>query len=304
VKGIILAGGSGTRLYPITRGVSKQLLPVFDKPMIYYPLSVPMLAGIKDLLVITSPGDAARFHDVLGDGSQWGLNISYGFQAEPRGLADAFLVGESFIGSGSVSLILGDNIFYGYGLTDRVQRAARLEKGAIVFAYYVRDPERYGVVEFGADGGVLSIEEKPAKPRSNFAVTGLYFYDSDVVEVAKGLSPSERGELEITDVNNTYLDRGQLDVELLGRGTAWIDTGTHEALLQAGNFISTVQDRQGLQVACPEEIAWRMGYIDDDQLIALAGPMSKSAYGQYLLELLDHDYSGWVPEFKRAESDG
>lgn len=304
MKGIILAGGSGTRLYPITRGVSKQLLPVYDKPMIYYPLSVLMLAGIREILVVTSPGDASRFHDVLGDGSQWGLNLSYGFQPEPAGLADAFVVGDSFIGKDNVAMILGDNIFYGYGLTDRLQRAADLEKGAVIFAYYVKDPERYGVVEFGPEGEVLSLEEKPADPRSHFAVTGLYFYDNDVVEISKNLEPSSRGELEITDVNLEYLDRGQLTVELLGRGTAWIDTGTHDSLLQAGTYIASVQDRQGLQVACLEEIAWRMGYIDDDQLTELASPMSQSAYGQYLLDLLEQRFSGWIPEFKREERDG
>jgi glucose-1-phosphate thymidylyltransferase len=301
VKGIILAGGSGTRLYPITRGVSKQLLPVFDKPMIYYPLSMLMLAGIRDIQIITMPGDASRFHDVLGDGSQWGLHFSYAFQPEPGGLAEAFLIGEQFIGNDTVSLVLGDNIFFGYGTTDRVHQAAQLEAGAVVFAYYVSDPERYGVVEFDDDGKVLSLEEKPEKPKSNFAVTGIYFYDNDVVEIAKGLEPSERGELEITDVNLAYLQREALRVELLGRGTAWMDTGTHDALLQAANFIASVQQRQGLQIAAPEEIAWRMGYIADEQLERLAQGMRNSSYGEYLYRLLGEEFSGWTPEFRRSE---
>ena len=303
MKGIVLAGGSGTRLFPITRGVSKQLLPVFDKPMIYYPLSVQMLAGIKDILVITTPTDAPRFHDVLGDGGQWGIHLSYAFQPEPNGLAEAFLIGERFIGSDTVSLVLGDNIFFGYGTTDRVQRAAQIEDGAVIFAYYVRDPERYGVVEFDATGKVLSLEEKPVAPKSSFAVTGLYFYSNDVVDIAKNLTPSARGELEITDVNRAYLDRGALRVELLGRGTAWMDTGTHEALLQASNFIATVQQRQGLQVACPEEIAWRMGYIDDASLETLARTMGSSSYGDYLLSLLHEKFSGWSPEFREGPGD-
>jgi glucose-1-phosphate thymidylyltransferase len=304
MKGIILAGGSGTRLYPITRGVSKQLLPVFDKPMIYYPLSMLMLAGIREILVVTEPGDAARFHDVLGDGLQWGVHFTYAFQPNPGGLAEAFLIGEQFIGSDTVSLVLGDNIFFGYGMTDRVQRAAHLTEGAIVFAYYVKDPERYGVVEFDEDGNVLSLEEKPEKPKTHFAVTGLYFYDNDVVEIAKGIDRSARGELEITDVNLAYLERGQLKVELLGRGTAWMDTGTHDSLLSASNFIATVQERQGLQVASPEEIAWRMGYIDDESLHRLAGTMRSSSYGEYLLGLLDESFSGWVPEFHQEPGDG
>ena len=304
MRGIVLAGGSGSRLFPITRGVSKQLLPVFDKPMIYYPLSVQMLAGITEILIITAPNEASRFHDVLGDGSQWGIHLSYAFQSEPNGLAEAFLIGEHFIGSNNVSLILGDNIFFGYGTTDRVHGAAQLEDGAVIFAYYVSDPERYGVVEFDDNGRILSIEEKPEQPKSHFAVTGLYFYDNDVIEIAKGLRPSDRGELEITDVNLAYLDKGNLSVELLGRGTAWMDTGTHEALLQASNFISTVQQRQGLQVACPEEIAWRMGYIDDDRLHRLASQMQSSSYGGYLMSLLGERFSGWIPEFKEDSSDG
>ena len=303
MKGIILAGGSGSRLYPITRGVSKQLLPVFDKPMVYYPLSMQMLAGIRDIQIITTPLDAPRFHDVLGDGSQWGVHFSYAFQPEPGGLAEAFLIGENFIGSDPVSLVLGDNIFFGYGTTDRVQRAASLETGAVIFAYYVSDPERYGVVEFDDHGNVLSLEEKPAKPKSHFAVTGIYFYDNEVIEIAKGLERSERGELEITDVNKAYLDRGSLKVELLGRGTAWMDTGTHDSLLQAANFIASVQQRQGLQIAAPEEIAWRMGYITDSQLESLAMQMATSSYGQYLVRLLGEEFSGWEPQF-RQEPDG
>ncbi len=299
MKGIILAAGSGTRLAPITRGVSKQLLPVFDKPMIYYPLSVLMLAGIRDILIITNPGDAPSFHNVLGDGGQWGLSFSYAFQSEPRGLADAFIVGDRFVDGDPVALILGDNIFFGYGITDRVQEAATLTDGALVFAYYVRDPERYGVIEFDATGRVLSIEEKPEHPRSNFAVTGLYFYDGEVVSIAKTLEPSARGELEITDLNRVYLEREKLSVQLLGRGTTWMDTGTHDALLEASNFIATIQRRQGLQIAAPEEIAWRMGYIDAEQVRRLAQEMRSSQYGKYLLDLLDQPFSGWQPRSRR-----
>ncbi len=299
MKGIILAAGSGTRLAPITRGVSKQLLPVFDKPMIYYPLSVLMLAGIRDILIITNPGDAPSFHNVLGDGGQWGLSFSYAFQSEPRGLADAFIVGDRFVDGDPVALILGDNIFFGYGITDRVQEAATLTDGALVFAYYVRDHERYGVIEFDATGRVLSIEEKPEHPRSNFAVTGLYFYDGEVVSIAKTLEPSARGELEITDLNRVYLEREKLSVQLLGRGTTWMDTGTHDALLEASNFIATIQRRQGLQIAAPEEIAWRMGYLDAEQVRRLAQEMRSSQYGKYLLDLLDQPFSGWQPRSRR-----
>ncbi len=286
MKGIILAGGTGTRLYPITKGVSKQLLPVYDKPMIYYPLSIHMLAGIRDILVITTPHDRPRFVDVLGDGSQWGLHFSYAVQKAPNGLAEAFTIGADFIGDDTVSLVLGDNLFFGHGLADQLQAAANLTKGARVFAYYVRDPERYGVVEFDRDGKVRSIEEKPEKPRSHYAVTGLYFYDNDVVEIARQLKPSDRGELEITDVNRVYLERDRLGVEVLGRGTAWIDTGTHESLLHAAEFVAAVQERQGLQIASPEEIAWRLGYIDDALMERHASELSKSSYGRYLRSLL------------------
>jgi glucose-1-phosphate thymidylyltransferase len=289
MKGIILAGGSGTRLHPITKAVSKQLLPVYDKPMIYYPLSVLMIAGIREILIISTPEDLPRFKDLLGDGQQWGIRLVYAVQPRPEGLAQAFVIGKEFIGSDNVCLILGDNIFYGHGFPEKLKSAVQLQKGAIVFGYWVRDPERYGVVEFDASGKVVSMEEKPAKPKSNYAVPGLYFYGNDVVEIASKLKPSARGELEITDLNRVYLQRGDLNVELLGRGLAWLDTGTYESLLQASNFIETIEKRQGLKVACVEEVAYRMGYIDSGQVCALAEPLKKSGYGQYLLDLVKED---------------
>jgi len=281
-KGIILAGGSGTRLHPLTTTVSKQLMPVYDKPLIYYPLATLMQSGIRDILIITSPRDQLAYADLLGDGSQWGINLQYTIQASPDGLAQAFLLGEDFIGRSPVCLVLGDNIFYGAGFTSKLRRAAQRSDGASVFAYYVHDPERYGVVEFDAEGRAIGIEEKPDAPRSHYAVTGLYFYDNDVISVAKGITPSARGELEITDVNRHYLEQGSLQVEVMGQGTAWLDTGTHQSLLDAGNFIRVIEERQGLKVACLEEIAYRLGYITADEVLALAAPLVKSGYGAYL----------------------
>lgn len=286
-KGIILAGGSGTRLYPLTKVISKQLMPIYDKPMIYYSLSTLMLAGIKDILVITTPRDSESFQVLLGDGSQWGMNISYKVQPSPDGLAQAFIIGEEFINGEGCALILGDNIFYGHDLSKLVKNATQKDDGATIFAYYVKDPERYGIVEFDKNRKAISLEEKPEKPKSNFAVTGLYFYDKNVVEYAKSIKPSARGELEITDLNKIYLEKGNLNVETLGRGYAWLDTGTHESLLQAASFVETVQDRQGLKIACPEEIAYNLGYINKEQLKELAKPLAKNEYGQYLLAIAD-----------------
>jgi glucose-1-phosphate thymidylyltransferase len=291
-KGIILAGGSGTRLYPLTRVVSKQLMPIYDKPMVYYPLSTLMLAGIKDILVITTPQDQQLFNELLRDGSQWGINIQYEVQPSPDGLAQAFIIGKQFVGKDSCALILGDNIYYGHGLTEMLKRAAEQENGATVFGYWVKDPEQYGVAEFDKDGKVIGLEEKPKEPKSNYAVTGLYFYDNQVVDMAASLKPSARGELEITDINKLYLEIGQLRIEKLGRGFAWLDTGTHSSLLQAANFIETIEQRQGLKIACPEEIAYRSGWIGDEAVLRIAEPLKKNGYGQYLIKLVQGGIAG------------
>lgn len=292
-KGIILAGGSGTRLYPLTKVISKQLMPVYDKPMIYYPLASLMLSGIRDILIITTPRDSGSFQELLGDGSQWGLSLSYAVQPSPDGLAQAFIIGEQFLNGEGCALILGDNIFYGVGFYDLVQKTSLQGQGATVFAYYVSDPERYGIVEFDDQGNAVSLEEKPVKPKSNYAVTGLYFYDASVTEKAKTLKPSARGELEITDLNKLYLQEGTLRVETMGRGYAWLDTGTHESLLQAASYVETIQARQGLKICCPEEIAYQLGYIDQEQLIRLAAPLLKNEYGQYLMHITERNLP-WI----------